>query len=198
MPASGDGGASGPPRHSRICLVGETGSGKSTTADVLAQLLAAAGHRSQPIALAALLRDLQNRLYREIGEPKPADQQDQQLMLDLAGHIRRIRPTALVERFEQSLASVPAGTVVINADLRDHLVDAPRLRELGFYFVRVRCEPGVRRQRLRARNDLSIVDDEQVFQLDAISCDTEFDNSRDGISHLRDFCARLVNGVLCC
>jgi dephospho-CoA kinase len=189
---------SGPLRHSRICLVGETGSGKSTTAAVLAQLLAAAGHRSEQLALAALLRDLQNRLYHEIAEPKPDDQQDQQLMLDLARHIRRIRPTALVERFEQSLATVPAGTVVINADLRDHLLDAPRLRELDFYFVRVRCDSAVRRQRLHARNDLSIVEDEKVFQLDAIGCDVEFDNSRNGISHLHDFCAQLVNGVLCC
>jgi dephospho-CoA kinase len=187
-----------PPRRSRICLVGETGSGKSTTAAVLAQTLAAAGHRSQQIALAALLHDLQNRLYHEIAEPKPSDQQDQQLMLDLAKHIRRIRPTALVERFEQSLRGVPAGTVVVNADLRDHLVDAPRLRELGFYFVRVRCERSVRQQRLYARNDLSIVDDEQAFQLDEIPCDVEFDNSRDGIEHLRNFCTRLFSGVLCC
>ncbi len=186
------------PPHSRICLVGETGSGKSTTAAVLAQSLAAAGHRSQSIALAALLHDLQNQLYYEIAESKPSEQQDQRLMLDLARHIRRIRPTALVERFEQSLASVPAGTVVINADLRDHLVDAPRLRELGFYFVRVRCERSVRHQRLHVRNDLSIVDDEQAFQLDDISCDVEFDNTRDGMQHLRDFCTRLIGGGPCC
>jgi dephospho-CoA kinase len=178
--------------------VGETGSGKSTTAAVLAESLAAAGHRSQVIALAALLHDLQNRLYQEIAEPKPSGQQDQQLMLDLATHIRRIRPTALVERFEQSLAAVPAGTVVINADLRDHLVDAPRLRELGFYFIRVRCDRSVRQQRLRARNDLSIVDDEQVFQLDDIECDAVFDNNRNGIEHVREFCAELLTGVLCC
>lgn len=187
-----------PPRRTRICLVGETGSGKSTTAAVLTQTLAAAGHRSQVIALAALLHSLQNRLYQEIGEPKPSDQQDQQLMLDLARHIRRIRPTALVERFEQSVAAVPAGTVVINADLRDHLVDAPRLRELGFYFIRVRCDRAVRQQRLRARNDLSIVDDEQVFELDRIACDVEFDNNRNGIEHVREFCAELLTGVLCC
>jgi dephospho-CoA kinase len=187
-----------PPRRSRICLVGETGSGKSTTAAVLAEALAAAGHRSQLIALAALLHELQNRLYQEIGEPKPSDQQDQQLMLDLASHIRRIRPTALVERFERSLATVPAGTVVINADLRDHLLDAPRLRELGFYFVRVRCDRSVRHRRLHARNDLSIVDDEQVFQLDEIECDVEFDNNRNGIEHVRAFCAELLTGALCC
>jgi dephospho-CoA kinase len=186
------------PRRWRICLVGETGSGKTTTAAVLAESLTAAGHRSQVIALAALLHSLQNRLYHEIAEPKPSDQQDQQLMLDLAKHIRRIRPTALVERFEQTLTAVPAGTVVINADLRDHLVDAPRLRELGFYFVRVRCDRSVRQQRLRARNDLSIVDDEQVFALDEIACDVEFDNNRDGIEHVREFCAELLAGVLCC
>jgi dephospho-CoA kinase len=182
----------------RICLVGETGSGKSTTAAVLAQTLAAAGQQSQVIALASLLHDLQNRLYAEIAESKPDDQQDQQLMTDLAGHIRRIRPTALVERFEQSLAAVPAGTVVINADLRDHVTDAPRLRQLDFYFVRVRCERSVRNQRLRARNDLSIVDDERTFQLDEISCDVEFDNSRGGLEHVREFCTELMAGVLCC
>jgi dephospho-CoA kinase len=178
--------------------VGETGSGKSTTAAVLAETLAAAGHQSQLIALASLLHDLQNRLYSEIAEPKPSEQQDQQLMMDLAKHIRRIRPTALVERFERSLAAVPAGAVVINADLRDHETDAPRLRQLGFYFVRIRCERSVRNERLYARNDLSIVDDERAFQLDEIGCDLEFDNSRSGIQHVRDFCTELMTGVLCC
>ena len=45
-----DGLAGGPPR--RICLVGETGSGKSTTAQTLGQLLAAAGQPSALIPLA--------------------------------------------------------------------------------------------------------------------------------------------------
>jgi dephospho-CoA kinase len=183
---------------SRICLVGETGSGKSTTASTLQQALTEAGHPSQLIALAALLHDLQNQLYAAIAEPKSAEQQDQQLMLDLAANIRRIRPSALVERFEKSLASVPAGTVVINADLRDHAVDAPRLRELGFFFVRVRCERSVRCQRLVARDDLSIVDDERVFQLDEIGCDVEFDNSRSGLHHVQNFCRSLASGAPCC
>jgi dephospho-CoA kinase len=182
----------------RICLVGETGSGKSTTAAVLTETFAATGRQSRVIGLAALLHDLQNRLYSEIAEPKLEGQQDQQLMRDLAKHIRRIRPTALVERFEKSLAGVPAGAAVINADLRDHAVDAPRLRELGFYFVRIRCDRSVREQRLRARNDLSIVDDELAFQLDRIRCDVEFDNSRSGMEHVRQFCATLAAGVPCC
>jgi hypothetical protein len=182
----------------RICLVGETGSGKSTTASVLRDCLAEAGRPAQLIALAALLNDLQNAVYSEIGEPKKADQQDQQLMVDLANNIRRIRPTALVERFERSLAAVPSGTVVINADLRDHRVDAVRLRELGFFFVRVRCDRAVRAHRLDARDDLSVVDDEKVFQLENIDCDMEFDNSADGIQHVRDFCRSLIAGLVCC
>ncbi len=182
----------------RICLVGETGSGKSTTAAMLSQVLADAGHASQVIGLAALLQDLQNALYREIAEPKTPDQQDQQLMVDLASNIRRIRPTALVERFEKSLASVPAGTVVINADLRDHAVDSVRLRELGFFFVRVRCERAVRQRRLGARDDLSVVDDERVFALEKIRCDVEFDNSRSGLRHVREFCLSLMTDAACC
>lgn len=182
----------------RICLVGETGSGKSTTASVLRECLAEAGRPSRLIALAALLNDLQNAVYSEIGEPKTVDQQDQQLMVALADNIRRIRSTALVERFERSLAAVPSGTVVINADLRDHRVDAVRLRELGFFFVRVRCDRAVRGQRLDARDDLSVVDDEKIFQLESIGCDVEFDNSADGIQHVRDFCRSLIAGLVCC
>jgi dephospho-CoA kinase len=182
----------------RICLVGETGSGKSTTAETLRQTLAAAGYRSELIQLAALLHELQNQLYAAIAEPKSADQQDQQLMLDLARNIRRIRPSALVERFEKSLDRVPAGTVVINADLRNHEVDAVRLRELGFFFVRIRCQRSVRRQRLNERDDLSIVDDERVFCLDKIACDVEFDNSRGGLHHVREFCRALVAELPCC
>lgn len=186
----------GPPR--RICLVGETGSGKSTTAQTLSQLLAAAGQRSALIPLAGLLRELQNLVYRELGAVKQADQQDQQLMLDLASNIRRIRPTALVERFERSLLELPAGTVAINADLRDHAVDAVRLRELGFRFVRVRCDRAVRLARLRLRDDLSVVDDERVFSLDRIDCDVEFDNSRDGLQHVHEFCKELLASSVCC
>jgi energy-coupling factor transporter ATP-binding protein EcfA2 len=182
----------------RICLVGETGSGKSTTAEVLRELLAEAGHPSRLIPLAALLHDLQDLVYAQLGAAKEPDQQDQQLMVDLAGNIRRIRPTALVERFERSLAELAPGTVAINADLRDHAVDAPRLRELGFYFVRIRCDRAVRMTRLRLRNDLSVVDDEKVFQLDRIGCDVEFDNSRDGLGHVQDFCRGLLAGSLCC
>ncbi|HTZ43556.1 MAG TPA: hypothetical protein VMB79_06810 [Jatrophihabitans sp.] len=182
----------------RICLIGETGSGKSTTAEVLRQLLAAAGRPAELIPLAGLLRDLQNVLYQRIGAVKAPDQQDQRLMVDLAGNIRRIRPTALVEDFERALAALPAGTVAVNADLRDHEVDAVRLRELGFLFVRIRCDRAVRAARLRLRDDLSVVDDERVFQLDRIGCDLEFDNSRDGLHHVRDFCTGLVSGAVCC
>ncbi len=191
-----DGPVGGPPQ--RICLVGETGSGKSTTATVLGQLLADAGQRSALIPLAGLLRELQNLVYREIGAAKQADQQDQRLMLDLASNIRRIRPTALVDRFERSLSELPPGTVAINADLRDHAVDAVRLRELGFRFVRVRCDRAVRLARLQLRDDLSVVDDERVFSLDRIDCDVEFDNSRDGLQHVHEFCRGLLAGSVCC
>jgi energy-coupling factor transporter ATP-binding protein EcfA2 len=186
----------------RICLVGATGSGKSTTAELLAEYLAEAGRRSRLIALAAPLRDLQDQLYRTIGQPKAADQQDQQLMFALATNIRRIRPTALVEKFEAALADTPPDTVVINADLRDHAVDAVRLRELGFRFVRLRCDRVVRQHRLGRRDDISVVDDEREFRLDAIACDLEFDNSRPGLAHLRDFCRELSRDLIevarCC
>src|SRR4051794_25426493 len=181
----------------RICLVGETGSGKSTTAQVLRGLLAEAGHPSRLIPLAALLHELQNLVYAQLGAAKATGQQDQQLMLDLASNIRRIRPTALVERFERSLAELAPGSVAINADLRDHAVDAPRLRELGFYFIRIRCDRAVRMARLRLRDDLSVVDDERVFQLDRIDCDLEFDNSRDGLEHIHNFCHGLLAGAPC-
>lgn len=194
MPAFADP-AGCPPR---ICLIGETGSGKSTTAAVLRQVLAGAGRPAELIQLATLLRDLQNLVYQRIGAVKTPDQQDQQLMVDLAGNIRRIRPTALVDEFERSLAALPAGTVAVNADLRDHAVDAVRLRELGFFFVRIRCDRAVRAARLRLRDDLSVVDDERVFQLDRIDCDVEFDNSRDGLNYVHEFCTELVTGAVCC
>lgn len=181
----------------RICLVGETGSGKSTTARVLQHMLSETGRPAAQLPLASLLNTLQNLVYSEIGEQHDGTRQDQRLMVDLATNIRRIRPTALVDRFERSLSVLPAGTVVINADLRDHAVDAPRLRQLGFHFVRIRCDRAVRADRLDLRDDLSVVDDEQVFELDRIDCDEEFDNSREGLEHVRAFCEQLLAGALC-
>ena len=67
---------------SRICLIGETGSGKSTTAELLRQCLARAGYPTRTIQLAEPLRQLQNLVYRRIGEPKPPERQDQQLMYE--------------------------------------------------------------------------------------------------------------------
>ncbi len=145
------------PRQLRLSLVAPSGSGKSTVAGMLKDGFEAAGLRVTILKLAAPLYELQSSFYRVCGVPLAAGQQDPQLLENIATHLRRIEPQALVRSFAQRLLATKA-EVVLNDDLRDDEVDWPWMRANRFSVVRVQAHQAVRRGRLGLRGDLSFVE----------------------------------------
>ncbi|MFJ2609204.1 hypothetical protein ACIQOU_01075 [Streptomyces sp. NPDC091279] len=161
----------------RIAVIGHSGSGKSTCAGVLREHAAEHGLSFARIPLARPLYELQDRVYATAGAPLRPGAQDQVLMEDLAGHLRRLNPRALADDFAARLARCPAD-LVVNDDLRDPLVDAPALRALGFSIIRITCDERLRGTRLAARSDLTRAD-ASTRDLDLITPDIVLDNSAD-------------------
>lgn len=165
--------------HLRIAVIGHSGSGKSTCATVLRDYAAAQGLRFARIALARPLYRLQDRVYAVAGMRPRAGAQDQVLMEDLASHLRRLNPRALADDFATQLADCSAD-LVVNDDLRDPVVDAPALRELDFWILRITCQEQVRLSRLAARAELTRSDGStRDLDLDLIEPNMVIDNSGD-------------------
>jgi dephospho-CoA kinase len=140
----------------RVSVVGLTGSGKSTTADLLKRSLARRGLTVGVVKLAEPLYRLQQAVYATAGVAIEPGDQDQVLLETLARELRRISPTSLVDDFMRRLRATDAD-VVINDDLRDTVVDYPALRDAGFRVLRVRAPEDVRLARLGQRSDLTVV-----------------------------------------
>ncbi|HEX8742814.1 MAG TPA: hypothetical protein VF712_06755 [Thermoleophilaceae bacterium] len=140
----------------RLSVVGLTGSGKSTTTELLKRSLARRGLSVSVVKLADPLYRLQRAVYETAGVAIRPGDQDQVLMEALATQLRRISPTALVDDFMRRLEGT-AADVVLNDDLRDTFVDYPALRAAGFRVVRVTAPEDVRLDRLGQRADLTVV-----------------------------------------
>lgn len=147
----------------RIALVGLSGTGKSTLAVALAQLLRRDGYTVEIIKLSAPLYRIQDICYAEAGVMATEAMQDQQLMVDIARHLRRISDRALLDRFLETIAGLAPDTAVINDDLREPTPDGHGLREAGFTIIRLECREEVRQARLMERGDLSTIDESAVF-----------------------------------
>lgn len=169
------------PIRRRIVLVGRSGTGKSA---LRAALVDALSHNGSPptrvveLKLAAPLYRLQAMTYAEAGVTLGPEAQDQELLTFLARKLRSISADALIRPFTAALRAVGDGDMVINDDLRDPFVDAPALRDLQFFFLRVHCDEAVRQQRLRVRADLTSADDRALNAgLEAIHCHVVVDST---------------------
>jgi hypothetical protein len=163
----------------RISVVGLSGSGKSTCAELITRFAADRGLSTIRLPLAQPLYRLQSQVYATAGTTLSAGAQDQVLMEDLAGHLRRINPRALLDDFLARVDQAGAGAtgpVLLNDDLRDPHVDAPALRARGFRILRITCAESIRQVRLKERADLSVADG-STRQLDLIPTDAVIDNS---------------------
>lgn len=158
-----------------ICLYGLAGSGKSTAATTLANLLTSRCHTVEIVKIAAPLYELQGHIYRTAGQQIGAWEHDNELLRSLASHLRRINPRFLVEDFLRR-ADASTADIVINDDMRDIDPDYHALRKAGFAFVRVTCPEHVRAQRLAARGDRNIVaDSDATWGFDRIDPDWVID-----------------------
>jgi len=168
----------------RLCVVGPSGSGKSSVVAALRRALKTGGRRVEVIKLAQPLYRLQSEFYATAGRAIDAGVQDQALLEAIATHLRRIDPAALVHDFERRLADC-AADAVLNDDLRDDVTDAPRLRALGFRTLRVVTAEPVRLARLAARGDLTSVAQSPLDrQIARLPVDYVLDNSAEGLAGL--------------
>ncbi|MGI5292632.1 AAA family ATPase [Nonomuraea polychroma] len=156
-----------------ICLYGLAGSGKSTAAAEMMNVLAERGHKVEIIKLAAPLYELQGEVYRTAGREIGTWEHDNELLRSLATQLRRINPMFLVENFLDR-TSRSSANIVINDDMRDVDPDYHAMRAAGFSFVRVTCSDELRVQRMRARADRTIVaDSDATWGYDRITPDWE-------------------------
>lgn len=151
------------PLGARVALVGYTGTGKTTIATGLLHELRRHGRPAQLVKLSAPLYRLQQIYYAEAGISCAPGTQDQKLMAEIAGQLRRISPDALLKQFLATVAEAPPGAAIVNDDLRVPDPDAAGLRSAGFCLIRLECPDETRRARLAGRADHFIIDEPAVF-----------------------------------
>ncbi|MFD8498264.1 hypothetical protein [Amycolatopsis sp. NPDC059657] len=174
-----------------LSIIGLTGCGKSTFAALAAEFAADRGLSFATVKLAAPLYTLQDKVYAVAGMKVPPGAQDQILMENLAGELRRIQPASLATDFLRRLATIKAD-VVVNDDLRDPHVDAVALRRHGFRIVRVTADEAVRTARLTRRGDLSH-SDRSTAELDLIHPEVVIDNSGE-LARFRERATEILEG----
>ncbi|MGQ4600319.1 hypothetical protein [Nocardia sp. R6R-6] len=161
----------------RLCLLGHSGTGKSTTSALIRHAADARGLTSTVVKVAAPLYDLQQAFYARMGRDLDVDQQDQQLMEALAGCLRFRDPDFMIRDFLARVAASNAD-VVVNDDVRSYQYDLPRLREQGWVTIRIVTDPVVRKERLAARGFLTL-SDASTEGVDDLSVDFEISNDSD-------------------
>ncbi|CAN7771454.1 hypothetical protein LJR245_007556 [Rhizobium leguminosarum] len=163
----------------KIALIGPSGSGKSTFTSELKEEFKSKGKSVAVLKLASPLYGLQKQFYAAAGKMIAEDAQNQVLLEAIAGQLRSISPTALIDHLEHRLNETDAD-IVLNDDLRDDDVDLPRLRALGFKVVRIVSPDSSRISRLGCRNDVStIINSELDVQIARIDADIVVSNDSD-------------------
>jgi len=179
-------------RSIRLSLVGHSGSGKSTCAELLGRALEKRGLSVEVLKVAAPLYRVQSLVYDLCGIPMTDGSQDQVLLECVAGHMRRISPTSLADDFERRLGAISADAV-LNDDVRDREIDYPRLRNLGFRFIKVWCDGEVRLERLRRRGDItSVSHSKTTANHEEMKFHHIIDNSEEGIPALETLIDSIV------
>ncbi|XBS69138.1 AAA family ATPase [Acerihabitans sp. KWT182] len=179
----------------RLALVAGSGSGKSTTAELLREAFRKRGLLVSIEKLAQPLYSLQQAYFNELAQTIDADVQHQHLMEKIADNLRMLEPRSLINHLFARLQRNKSD-VILTDDLRDKKIDWPALIEHGYVVIRVLCDESIRRQRLNARQDMqSQITSTLDTDIRAIEADITLDNNGD-INQLRDGVNALVERLL--
>jgi dCTP deaminase len=167
--------------QTRLCLLGPTGSGKSTIASYLQSC-----HNAEILKIAAPLYEAHDRILTLLHAERM--EVDGKLIQALAERYMALSPDYLANTFERSLYA-SSSTLIVNDDCRAN--NYQRLRALGFVFVRVATEDAVRLDRCASRK-IPLDDDHPTERgLNELPCEFTIDNS----GHLNDS-KRQINNIL--
>lgn len=142
----------------KISLFGQSGSGKSTAAEILRRVIEEKNPKRKVVKLnvAEPLHAIQAFAYKQFGRENTG--QDGKLMQFLASHFEReLEPT-----FIKRLDSHKGDPVVINSDCRNNAYGY--LKEAGFVFVEIKAAPEVRIERLGQRGDIGRYDQSKAIE----------------------------------
>lgn len=153
----------------RLCLIGPTGSGKSTIAKFVAR-----HYGGEVLKIAEPLYDLQQSFYQKIG--KSIQGQDGELLQFLGAKVEQENPGWLSSTFMKKVVDSNS-RIIVNDDCRPHSYET--LSAGGFSFVRIKTDPATRNARARA--DHISVDERHPVErgFDDLRCDYEIDNNGD-------------------
>ena len=151
----------------RVCLVGDSGAGKSTAAWIL-------GHRLAPcvrVDVARPLHEACDYIYREAGliPPSLRGVQDGRMLHGLREIFQTLEPEFLEQRFRSTVYAVDPSHSMINADCRLALM--PAMQQLGFTLVHINRDSAAERQDItrsapRSPHDLTIPQSACDFSLE--------------------------------
>lgn len=179
----------------RLCLIGHSGAGKSTTAELIRHTAETTGRRCSIVKVATPLYELQQVFYARLGTPLPPSQQDQQLLESVADWMRQREPEFLIRDFLGRVETIDAD-VIVNDDVRSYDFDYPRLRAAGWTAIRVVAPTEHRHKRL---SDLGYLtrSDKSTVGVDTVDVDHELHNDA-SIAELRRKVITLLDAVAPC
>jgi dephospho-CoA kinase len=180
----------------RIAIIGKSGCGKSTIANKIKDEFYARGLTIDIIKFAKPLYDIQYEIYQQCGIAIEYSNQNQILLESIAEWMRQIDHKSLAQNFIYRLLASSAD-VVINDDVRDTATDIPTLISEGFVFIKVVCDESIRNDRLRLRNDLSVVVNSKTTEkIDSINTRFVIDNSNQTEALLANITAKIVKQLI--
>jgi dephospho-CoA kinase len=135
----------------KIALLGNTGVGKGTFANLLEEMIT--DHRIHRLKLARPLYDAQESVYRLCGIVKPYEVQDGELLNFLGAHMRKINPKVLENSLKARIKDINEGIIVCD-DARPK--DVGYLKELGFVIIEILATPRIAEERRKLRGDLTL------------------------------------------